>query len=507
MMKKLIYGIAVLLFCSGCDNFLKEYSQSQTVARTVAHFDEVLLGSGYLPSENRKYMSPDQAGFVSVLDDDVTTVKSNGLAVHYWTDCMQGLFGYYAWQLEVGRNPAGNSLRDDGATYRDFYYRINIANIILKEIDDISVASPAEELDRIRIKGECHFLRASLYFMLVNLYGKAYNPSTVAVDYGIPLKLTEYVEHDRDKDTQFERTPVAQVYEQVVLDLKAAIDYLTESPQAHPLYRASKEAAQLLLSRVYLYMQDWHNAALMAEELLKDDTRLYYMSERDADKVFLTEDNSEVLFSQGSMNFYNGMTGSRGDFAVSDSLVDLYDEENDYRRYFFERNEETDAYALHYKYDTVSIPYVSNVFALRIAEGYLNLAEAYAMEDNAEGANRYLRLLRESRIRNYVHTNYSGEQLVEEIRLERRRELCLEGHRWFDLRRYAVCGKYPYSKQIVHEFNVYDENQNAWDHTDIYVLKKDDPAYVMQIPKSVLEYDEEQMPENPRNKRTPLEED
>ena len=44
-------------------------------------------------------------------------------------------------------------------------------------------------------------------------------------------------------------------------------------------------------------------------------------------------------------------------------------------------------------------------------------------------------------------------------------------------------------------------------HTDIYVLEKNDPAYVMQIPKSVLEYDEEQMPENPRNKRSPLGDD
>ena len=106
----------------------------------------------------------------------------------------------------------------------------------------------------------------------------------------------------------------------------------------------------------------------------------------------------------------------------------------------------------------------------------------------------------------YIPT-YTGEKLVEEIRLERRKELCFEGHRWFDLRRYAVCEKYPYSKQIRHAFNVYDGNKYEWDRTDIYVLEKEDPAYVMQIPKSVLEYDEEQMPENPRNKRSPLGDD
>jgi len=505
-MKKIIYGIAVALLCFGCDDFLEDYSQSQTVAKKVAHFDEVLLGDGYLPSVKKDYISTDQAGFLNVLDDDVTTVNSPGVS-KFWLYCMEPLFGYYAWQLEVGRNPAGNMVREDGTTWLDFYRRINVMNIILKEIDDVSVSTPAEEQDRIRVKGECHFVRASLYFALVNLYGKAYNKATSATDYGVPLKLTEYVEHDKEKDTQFERTPVAEVYDQIVKDLKMAEEYLTQSPQGRPLHRASKEAAQLLLSRVYLYMQDWHNAALTAEKLLEGDTRLHRMSIRDSAKVFLSEENTEVLFSQGSMNFHNGMTGARGDFAVSDELVELYDQENDYRRYFFGKNPNTFANKLQWKYDTTIQPHVSNVFALRIAEGYLNLAEAYAMEDNTEGANRYLRLLRESRIKDYVHTTYTGDELIEEIRLERRKELCMEGHRWFDLRRYAVCEKYPFSKEIRHEFNVYDGNQNAWDRTDIYVLGKNDPAYVMQIPKSVLEYDEEQMPENPRNKRSPLGDD
>ena len=79
-MKKLIYGIIIALFCSGCDDFLKEYSQSQTVAKEVSHFDEVLLGDGYLPAQNRAYISTDHAGFLNVMDDDVTTVGSPGLA-------------------------------------------------------------------------------------------------------------------------------------------------------------------------------------------------------------------------------------------------------------------------------------------------------------------------------------------------------------------------------------------------------------------------------------------
>lgn len=104
-----------------CDNFLEEYSQSQTVAKKVSHFDEVLLGDGYLPAQNRAYISTDHAGFLNIMDDDVTTVGGSGLAVFFWPDCSVNLFGYYAWQLEVGRNPTGDVLRDDSQTWLDFY--------------------------------------------------------------------------------------------------------------------------------------------------------------------------------------------------------------------------------------------------------------------------------------------------------------------------------------------------------------------------------------------------
>ena len=371
-MKKFIYGTMVLLSCQGCDKFLEEYSQSQTVAKEIAHFDEVLLGDGYLPAIDKKNtgnVPTDHAGFLNIMDDDVTTVGGKGSADNGWNLWGRTLFGYYAWQFEVTRDPAGNEISDDGQTWLDFYRRISVINVILKEIDEISVNLPSEELERIRVKGECHFIRASLYFTLVNLYGKAYNKATSASDYGVPLKLAEYVQHDKDSKTQFERATVAKVYEQIVSDLKAAVDYLTESPQKRPLHRASKEAAQLLLSRVYLYMQDWHNAALTAGELLKDDTRLYYMSARDSSRIFLSDENPEILFSQGSMNLHNKLTGKSGVFAVSDSLVQLYDRENDYRRYFFGKNQSTAANSLQWKYDAVSLPHVSDIYALRIAEG------------------------------------------------------------------------------------------------------------------------------------------
>ena len=151
-----------------------------------------------------------------------------------------------------------------------------------------------------------------------------------------------------------------------------------------------------------------------------------------------------------------------------------HDQENDYRRYFFGKNQSTSANSLQWKYDTIAVPHVSDIYTLRIAEGYLNLAEAYAMEDNFQGANQYLRLLRESRIRNYVHTTYTGEKLVEEIRLERRRELCFEGHRWFDLRRTT-------RPEVIK--NYMDADWNSLTVT----IRQDDPKYIIPYPKEAIQ--------------------
>lgn len=66
-----------------------------------------------------------------------------------------------------------------------------------------------------------------------------------------------------------------------------------------------------------------------------------------------------------------------------------------------------------------------------------------------------------------------GDALVERIRLERRLELCFEGHRWFDLRRYGM----PSITRV----------WKNGDYVKSYTLKEKDPFYTLPIPPSVLE--------------------
>ena len=353
--------------------------------------------------------------------------------------------------------------------------------------------------------------------MLANLYGKAYNPATCATDPCVPLKLTPYVETER-----FVRASVKDVYDQIVKDLLQAEQYLTQSPQSddHRLYRASVEAVDVLLSRVYLYMQNWAEAEKKAEAVMQSDKNslatidlLNAAADTDDNQGadFLTEQNPDVIFSMGS-DFVSGVVfdGKTGNYCVAKELYDLYDDADLRKTTFFEHqlqmdNTPVDSLALAHKYHREQNyrSRVGSVFTLRVSEAYLNKAEACAMQAGKEAeALAALNELRRNRILNYTDRQYSGAELVNQVRLERRKELCFEGQRWFDLRRYAVNAEYPYKRSIVHVLNVPDSNRGTYRYSYVYRLEPDDPAYVFAIPSDAQDFDK--LEKNPRQKRDPI---
>ena len=503
---KLFSLLCVVIF-GGC-SYLDDYSQDLVVAKTVEHLDELMIGSCYFQSKNIRQMGNGEvAWFLNILDDDVTTVAIEDRRAGTITEMNNQYYGYTTWQYEVGRSWNKSSLRDDAGTWNALYQHINAVNIVLSELDKIDIPTEEEAVQATRMRGECHFLRAQFYFLLVNLYGNAYEPSNAAQTLGVPLKLTEYVEHDKDKNTQFERATVAAVYEQVVRDLTDAITYLKEGGDSRSIFRVSSSAAELLLSRVYLYMQDWENAGVHAANVIKDHALMNYATVA-ADGYAVSEESPEVLFSQGSLNIMNNVQGIGGDFGVSYDLYSLYLDE-DYRKQLYFTTSynvgdgtitNADSLALRKYNRSLDRSYVSDIFTLRVAEAYLNAAEAYAMQGKMQEASDLLNELRSNRIMNYVDRTYPDVALVQHIRDERRRELCFEGHRWFDLRRYAVCEAHPFVKNIVRNFAVYDANTLLLRFVELYYLRPNDPAYTFQIPKAVTEFDSG-MEVNPREQR------
>lgn len=96
--------------------------------------------------------------------------------------------------------------------------------------------------------GECYFLRGMMYFYLCRGYGRPYYQSPEK-NLGVPIinGTPDDLFHLNFPD----RATVKDTYRQAINDLRQAEKMITDD--RGPAY-ASKEAAQALLSRVYLYM-------------------------------------------------------------------------------------------------------------------------------------------------------------------------------------------------------------------------------------------------------------
>ena len=109
---------------------------------------------------------------------------------------------------------------------------------------------------------------------------------------------------------------------------------------------------------------------------------------------------------------------------------------------------------------------------MRLAEAYLNRAEAYARLNQPTEAVRDMTDLLSKR---YLRSSgfdipEETEELLDFIQKERRKELCYEEHhRWFDLRRTTR----PRIEKVI--------------DGKTYILEKDDARYTLRIPQAAID--------------------
>lgn len=160
----------------------------------------------------------------------------------------------------------------------------------------------------------------------------------------------------------------------------------------------------------------------------------------------------ETLFSSGSNSYGSIYWGAWSKdvsyFRVSDELLGLYDE-SDLRRVYFYQGKKSPR-----KIKNLNDGIVSDYFALRVPEIYLNAAEAAVMLGKESTAIQLIQALRSKRLMSDKDHEIAltGHKLLNFVRDERRRELAFEGHRWFDLRRYAVSSRRMMQKEISHVY-------------------------------------------------------
>ncbi|WP_127130692.1 RagB/SusD family nutrient uptake outer membrane protein [Pseudoflavitalea rhizosphaerae] len=452
MKKKLFYITAILgatLFGS-CSKFLEEKSQSEVIPKTTVDFRELLMGSGYYPAQ-------EPADFLYFMDDDVefNSTYDNGSAVGSSTARMY--YPTFSWQPSfVDFNGLGDPVAQDPGTtgYATYYNWIKGCNAVLDYIDE-AIGTQAE---RDRVKAEALAVRALYYWRLVNLYGDPYNanPNGLAV----PLKLNSTIDEQYSK-----RATVKEVYDVIVRDLKEAARLMDPLPVVRTDYHINQPAIHILLSRVYLFMENWEGSVAEADKAFEQGSRLWDMTQLTAAYLH-NYTNPEVEW------LYGGSTQpDQSTYIPSNHLLGMFDENDARRKYGFGLSNQNANYVLVTKLATG----VDLRQSIRTSEATLNKAEANVQLNKLTEAMNDLNALRRYRIPNYADENITDKSLLlQAIRDERRKEFCYELFRWFDLRRYGM-------PSISH---VYRHEPGQPDQT--YILKEKDPMYVLPFPNSLL---------------------
>lgn len=501
-------GIVTMTSCSG---FLNERSNDLAYIHTADDLDELLIGSCYLsvaPTTPRKYESY-YFSYLQYMADETEELIGN-TRYNPEANIRPRVFGYYTWQQHVGDAFDGLKSYKESIDWLRVYNHILNLNIVLDESERIDTSTVADQNRIKRIKAEAHFLRAAYYFQLVNLYALPYAPENLDKP-GVPLKDSHFIEKKK-----FTRATIGEVYAQISNDLTLAIKEIEGQP-TRSLYRISEAGVLLFASRVALYMQEWQRAEEYASKALSLHPTLCNLNALGVDSYFFSVDNPELIFSMGGglVCAEMGSSSPIGGFSVSKELYQLYNKDDLRGTRFIERikvkGAQPNGYQLRACKTTPKLmgkSEVSDVFVLRSAEIYLNLAEALAMQGKSAETVRLLKQLHQNRYKvgaALPDIDTSPKGLINEIRKERRMELCFESQRWFDIRRYRVQSQSPEKIELTHTYTIYKkEGRNSFpDVTYFYTLPaNEDEGYVLPLPREERTFNDI-IQDNPRIERKP----
>lgn len=489
-MKKILLIILIGWGACACSDFLEPDSPSEYMPKTADALNEMLLGEAY-PTATSVYLFC----LHNAMNDDIEMSEEN---LSYKGATIESVRLIHSWNPEMFEL-SSISIAQLWQTYYEYILGTNAA---LDYLDDVSGTAN----EKAYVRAQAYGLRAFYYFNLVNLFGEPYNHDKEAD--GVPLKLVSGL------SSNFEaRETVGKVYEQIIKDLdEAERNFLTlpEEQQKKGTYRINLPAVQLLRARVCLHMDDMEGAAKYAQKVIREwNYELYDLNSFSATSDisypnYALPDNPETIWTYGNVgdafNLAVTLTGFLGDGTAANSVNASGDlivcfKEGDLRKDLYLVSElrgpanatkdQLKPVEGHYlAWSKCPLNYnhaVSNSknefgMSLRLSEAYLILAEA-VYDTDEELALQTINDLRRKRYtdgQEYAEVNYSGEDLLNFIREERRRELCFEGQRWFDLRRYGM----PSFKHRWVESGIIVGN---------YVMEEGDAAYTLPIPANVMD--------------------
>jgi starch-binding outer membrane protein, SusD/RagB family len=415
---------------TGCKKFLEVKAPSTSVSEdNVYKYDETaiaVLTQIYTAMASDGMLSGQKGtSILSGLSADELTLAS--------TVTDEELLAYYRNQLRTGAS----------ASYGTNYWTNSWQQLFAcnASIEGLNESTSLTNAIKKQLLGEAKFMRALLYFYLVNFYGD------------VPLVLTT----NPNKNRLQPRSPQQEIYRQIVSDLKEAQGLLSNSFLDKTLLKSTAErvrltkwAATALLARAYLYMGQYADAETEASKIISNEAQF---SINDSLKTVFLRNSTEAIWqlqpiaegrnTEDGFVFTLPSTGPNrinNPVYLSPQTLNAF-EEGDRRRlsggwvdsvvaggitYFFPAK---------YRATTTSGAFTEYLMIFRLAEQYLIRAEARAQQSNIDGAKDDLNVIRTRAALPGTIANDQSSMLAAILK-ERQVELFTElGQRWLDLKR------------------------------------------------------------------------
>ncbi len=320
---------------------------------------------------------------------------------------------------------------------------------------------------------EAKAVRAYVYFQLVRLFGQPYSVDPNGK--GVPLTLKPL-----SKDDDFPgRSSVRDVYAVILDDLEFAESNF-DTNIGNSIYRMTLPAIQGLLARVHLNMEHWAEASSYAA-LARSSFNLSSMSElldgfADPTSEWMwafdmrSDDNEGYTMVP---SFFDTREDGYNTLRADADFLYLFYESNDNRIYQFSADGVNLSYS-EYGYEVFKFlhrkTWDMDQVLMRASEMYLIGAEAEAELKNYKDARILLNIIKGRAGLLPVDESVTGRLLIDEIMLERKKELFGEGFRFFDMTR---------KKQPL----IRTESSHWWPIS----LPANDPRMVLPIPQDEID--------------------
>lgn len=454
LINRIITGtaLAVLFTFSSCVDLDKEPLGSATAGKIDNEKQAFLrLAAVYSDMKDFRYTWSINA-FGDVLSDDATYSGSDNDAATF--TLMED------YQYPADHNEILNK-------YSQTYQCINKANLVIRDFEATDDAM-FSEYNKEQMIGEAKFIRAYSYFELVKTFG------------GVPL-YTSVLELDHKR---LGRATTEEVYAAIEKDLEEAATVLPSKSEIKNYMtsyagRITKGAVYAMQTRIYLYQKKYEQVKQAALNLFNLNNEYSLVDDYQSQFLLAGEHCSESIlevnmYNSPTLSSWNVNNGNRhvlmcmprnltigfGVAQPTKSLAEAYDKAGDVIRKNATLLSTEEAIQIEKEAIGNTSPVTGdrtgfynrklylkpgervenmgnnqplNHKLIRLAEVYLNYAEACALSDNKDEdeARKYLNKVRTRADLSEITS--SGDQLFENIMNERHLELGMEGFRFFDI--------------------------------------------------------------------------